>query len=144
MNSNKTKGNQFRYISEINITSLADVAINLMIIFLIAGISVALSRTEISVTLPKSSAATIQKGEGLTITITKEKKILIENKTVSLEKFSQELAQIQNEKPFSRAYLLADVNIDYGTIIKVITEVRNQGIEQIGLVVTPEAIQKKK
>ncbi|MEO0072753.1 MAG: biopolymer transporter ExbD [candidate division WOR-3 bacterium] len=139
-----SKGRQLRYLSEINITSLADVAINLMIIFLIAGISVALSRTAISVALPKSSAATIQRSEGISVTITKDKKILIENKIINLEAFPREFAQIQAQKGFSRVYLIADTEVDYGTIIAVITAIKSQGIEHIGLVVSPEVLSKKK
>jgi biopolymer transport protein TolR len=121
-----------------NITSLADVAINLMIIFLIAGISVALTRAGISISLPKSQVADIQKAEGITLTITKNKEILIEDRRVTINELHKELAQLQSQKGVFRVYLIADREVDYGTIIKVLAKTKEGGIENVGLVVSPE------
>lgn len=136
-----TKNNSrypLKYNAEINITSLADVAINLMIIFLIAGISVALSRAGILVNLPRSSAATPQQTEGITISIDKQGKVYIEDNLVNINEFEKKLTELLATKTTIQAYLIADESVNYGLIINVISKIKQCGIENIGLVATPQ------
>jgi biopolymer transport protein TolR len=144
MNNRQTSNNpRFRYISEMNITSLADVAINLMIIFLIAGISVALSRAGISVTVPRSSAAVPQRTEGITVTVDKQGKLYVEDKLTTFEELGPTLNQILSKKATSQVYLVADETVNYGLVINAISKIREAGIENVGLVATPQMKKKK-
>jgi biopolymer transport protein TolR len=144
MNNRQTSNNpRFRYISEMNITSLADVAINLMIIFLIAGISVALSRAGISVTVPRSSAAVPQRTEGITVTVDKQGKLYVEDKLTTFEELGPTLNQILSKKATSQVYLVADETVNYGLVINAISKIREAGIENVGLVATPQMKRKK-
>lgn len=132
-----------KLISEMNITSLADVAISLMIIFLIAGISVALSRAGIPVSVPRSSAAIPQRIEGITVTVDKQEKIYIEDKLTNLSQFNSELTSVLAKKATAQVYLIADETVNYGLVITVLSKIREAGIENVGLVASPQAIKKK-
>ncbi|MCX8014936.1 MAG: biopolymer transporter ExbD [candidate division WOR-3 bacterium] len=127
-----------------NITSLADVAINLMIIFLIAGISVALSRAGILINVPRSSAAMPQTTEGIMISIDKQNKIYIEDNPVNINEFDNKLSEILAHKSTMQAYLSADESVNYGLIMQVISKIKEAGIEHIGLVATPQLRKKTK
>lgn len=135
---------RFRFLSEMNITSLADVAINLMIIFLIAGISVALSRAGIPIQVPKSTVALPQRTEGVSISLDKQGKIYIEEKEVNLVQFSSELMLALSRKASSQIYLIADENVNYGLVINIISKIRETGIENIGLVANPQVLKRIK
>lgn len=135
---NREKTSRLKFISEMNITSLADVAINLMIIFLIAGISVALSRAGIPVAVPRSSAAVPQRAQGVSISITKQGKIYIEDKLTNIQEFSSELTQLLAKKATAQIYLIADETVNYGLVIDVISKIREVGIENVALVATPQ------
>lgn len=141
MNRDK-RNSRFRFLSEMNITSLADVAINLMIIFLIAGISVSLSRAGIPIQVPKSTVALPQRTHGVSVSLDKQGQIFVDEKQVNLSQFSNELTSALSRKASSQVYLLADENINYGLVIEIISKIRETGIENIGLVANPEVLKK--
>ncbi|MCX7785262.1 MAG: biopolymer transporter ExbD [candidate division WOR-3 bacterium] len=145
MNNQKRRNSTYtpKFISEMNITSLADVAINLMIIFLIAGISVALSRAGIPVSVPRSSAAVPQRTEGVTVTIDKQGKIYIEDKLINLAQFNSELNSVLAKKTTGQIYLIADEAVNYGLVITVLSKIREVGIGNVSLVASPQAIKKR-
>lgn len=136
------KNSRFKFVSEMNITSLADVAINLMIIFLIAGISVSLSRAGIPIQVPKSTVALPQRTQGVSVAVDKTGQIFVEEKLVSLTQFSNELMNALSRKASSQVYLLADENVNYGLVIDVISKIREAGIENIGLVANPQILKR--
>jgi len=144
--NNRKIGNSPRlnYLADINLTSLADVSITMMIIFMIAGISVALTRAGIPVSVPRSSAAVPQQTEGISVTVDKQRKIYIEDKLTDVKEFSSVLTQILSKKSTNQVYLIADETVNYGLIINVISKIREVGIENIGLVANPQAVKKTK
>ncbi len=132
-----------KFLADINLTSLADVSITLMIIFMIAGISVALTRAGIPVTVPRSSAAVPQRTEGISVTVDKQGKIYIEDKLTDVKDFSSMLTQILSKKSTNQVYLIADETVNYGLVINVISKIREAGIENVNLVATPQMRKKK-
>ncbi len=131
-----------KFLADINLTSLADVSITLMIIFMIAGISVALTRAGIPINVPRSTAAVPQRSEGISVTVDKQGKIFIEDKQTELKDFSNALTNVLSKKSTNQVYLLADESVNYGLVIHVISKIREIGIENIGLVATPQARKK--
>lgn len=143
MNGRKISNSpQLKFLADINLTSLADVSITLMIIFMIAGISVALTRAGIPVTVPRSTAAVPQRSEGVSVSVDKQGKIYIEDKLTDLKDFSSELTTVLSKKSTNQVYLLADEAVNYGLVISVISKIREIGIENVGLVATPQVKKK--
>lgn len=130
--------NRFRPISEMTITSLADVATTLLIIFIVAGISAALTRSGIDVNLPKTSAAKPKIGTGVVISITKNQEIYIEQRLVTIKEFNTILNQALSKKATDRVFLQADASVNYGLVIEVIGKIREAGIDNLGLVAEPK------
>jgi len=127
-----------KFLAEMNITSLADVSFTLMIIFLIAGVSTALSRQQgIDLLLPRISNPEPQTRAGLVISVKNDGSIFVDTKLTSLNSLSRVLADRLARGQFDRVYLQADKRVDYGTVMAVLGIVREQGITNIGLTALP-------
>lgn len=136
---NMKRERRLKFLAEMNITSLADVSFTLMIIFLIAGVSTALSRQQgIDLDLPRTSRPEPQTRPGLIIAIKSDGQIFIGTKAVSKEGFPQALASVLARGEYEQVYLQADRRVDYGTIIEILGIIREQGISSIGLTALPK------
>jgi biopolymer transport protein TolR len=133
------KARRLKFLAEMNITSLADVSFTLMIIFLIDGVSTALSRQQgIDLDLPRTAKPEPQTRAGLVISIKADGQIFIDTKAVTLAGFSRALANQLAKGEYNFVYLHADRRVDYGTIIEVLGLIREQGISSIGLTALPK------
>ncbi|HEC79484.1 MAG TPA: protein TolR [candidate division WOR-3 bacterium] len=119
-------------ISEINITSLADVSITLLVIFMITA---PMMTPGIDVNLPRTDASLPHDEEGITVSIKENKDIFIDNDRVSVENFEPLLKKmIAGKPPGIIVYLRADKKVDYGYVIEVVGRMKNAGVKELGLV----------
>lgn len=125
-----------RFISGVNITSLADIAITLMIIFLIAGITATLSQSGLDIRLPSSSYVKDITKEGVTITIKKSGEIYIEETPVTERNFPTILQNFLSRKEMTSCFLKAEPEVPYGKIIFVLGKVKEVGVKEVGLLAT--------
>lgn len=125
-----------KLIAFINITSLADISITLMVIFLIAGITAAFSRAGLSVRLPQSAYLRPQVKEGVLITINEKGKIFVEEEEVDKKELIKTIYKYMGKKESDRVYLQADKDLPYGQIIEILGEIKNAGIIDVGLLAT--------
>jgi biopolymer transport protein ExbD len=130
-----------KLIAFINITSLADISITLMVIFLIAGITAAFSRSGLSVKLPQSAYLRPQIKEGVLITINEKGEIFVEEEEVSKKDLIKTIYKYLEKKGSDKVYLQADKNLPYGKIIEILGDIKNAGIIDVGLLAT--AVRKK-
>jgi biopolymer transport protein TolR len=117
-------------LSEINVTSLVDVTLVLLIIFMITS---PLMQLGIEVTLPKASAKSVESKGNLTITIKKDATIHVGDKAVPLAALPGELEQAR-EAGKKGVLIRADQAVPYGAVIKVLDLARKSGIQDVGLV----------
>ena len=126
---------ELRPISEMNITSLADVSITILIIFIITG---PFMKTAINVNVPRTAAAKAQKEEGIVVSITKGGKIFIEETQVPLGSFEKVLSAKVSGARYPFVYLKADEGVPYGLVMEIIGRIKEIGIENLGLVAEPK------
>lgn len=117
-------------LSEINITSLVDVSITLLIIFIL---SAPLLKAGMDVSLPRTEAAKFVEKEGLTITINKDKELFIEKTKVELKDFNTKFKQAYELKAPKIVYLNADKDVEYGFVIEILGKIKLAGVENVGL-----------
>jgi biopolymer transport protein TolR len=117
-------------LSEINVTSLVDVTLVLLIIFMITS---PLMQMGIQVNLPKASSKAIETKGNLTITIRKDATILIEDKAIPLAVLPDELLRAFKEGK-KGVLIRADQAVPYGAVIKVLDMTRKSGIQDVGLI----------
>jgi biopolymer transport protein TolR len=129
-------------MADINITNLVDVVLVLLIIFMI---SAPLLQSGIEVNLPKTKAAAVdEEAEGIVVTIDAKGGIYINDVWARLDNFEQALEREMSAKNTSSVYLRGDSAVVYGTAIAVIGQLKNMGIENIGLITSPEESKKGK
>jgi len=119
-------------IQDLNITNLVDVALTILVVFIITA---PMMTPGIDVDLPRTDASLPHDEEGITVTIKNDKSLFIESEKIESVKFETELKEILKEKPPGiTVYLRSDKNIDYGYVIEVVGKMRNAGVTELGLV----------
>lgn len=119
-------------ISEINMTSLADVSITLLVIFIITA---PMMTPGIDVDLPRTDASLPHDEEGITVSINNDKEIFVDNDQVEIDAFVTRIQQILAKKPPGIIiYLRADKEIDYGFVVEIVGRMRKAGVKDLGLV----------
>jgi len=133
------KQRKLKFLAEMNITSLADVSFTLMVIFLIAGVSTAFSRNQgVDLELPRTSSVQPQTKDGIEVSIKTDGQIFVGKKATTISGFAKALADQLSRGSYDRVYLRADKSVDYGVIMLVLGDIREQGISNIGLVALPK------
>jgi biopolymer transport protein TolR len=119
-------------IQDLNITNLVDVALTILVVFIITA---PMMTPGIDVDLPRTDASLPHDEEGVTVTIKKDKSLFIENEKTESGKFETRLKEILEKKPPGvTVYLRSDKNIDYGFVVEVIGKMRKAGVTELGLV----------
>jgi len=119
-------------ISEINITSLADISITLLVIFIITA---PMMTPGIDVNLPRADASLPHDEEGVTVSINKVQEIFVDNEKTAIDNFEGKIRQILNSKPPGIIiYLRADKEVDYGFVVEIVGRLRKAGVKELGLV----------
>lgn len=117
-------------LSEINVTSLVDVTLVLLIIFMITS---PLMQLGIQVNLPRAAAKAVETRGNLTLTIKKDATILIGDKIIPLAVLPDELESAL-EAGKKGVLIRADQGVPYGAVVKVLDMTRKSGIHNVGLV----------
>ncbi len=108
-------------------------------------ISAPLLQSGIEVNLPKTKAAAVdEETEGIVVTIDAKGGIYVNDVWARLDNFEQALEREMSAKNTSSVYLRGDSAVVYGTAIAVIGQIKNMGIENIGLITSPEESKKGK
>jgi biopolymer transport protein TolR len=126
--------NQRKSLSDINVTSLVDVTLVLLIIFMITS---PLMQMGIQVELPKASAKAIETKGNLILTIRKDATVLIEDRPIPLGALAQELTKALEEGK-KGILIRADQAVPYGAVVKVLDITRKSGINDVGLITDVE------
>lgn len=133
------KERKLKFLAEMNITSLADISLTLMVICLIAGVSTAFSRNQgVDLELPRTSSVQPQTKDGIEVSIKADGQIFVGKKATTASGFAKALADQLGRGSYDRVYLRADKKVDYGMIMLVLGDIREQGITNIGLVALPK------
>jgi biopolymer transport protein TolR len=129
------KKRHYPALYDINVTNLVDVVLVLLIIFMITA---PMLQSGIDINLPKTAANQKDLGEGIVVTITKEKRVFVDDKITPLNKFEQRLGSLRAKKGAKAVYLRSDSSVPYGFVIEVMGKIKGMGITDLGLVIEPE------
>jgi len=127
-------GNNGRLMSDINVTPLVDVMLVLLIIFMVTA---PMMMQGVDVSLPEATAEPLEsEKEHLIITIDKENQVFISDFQVTVEFLGEKLKKILEGRSDREVYLKADKDISYGTVVRVMAEIKGAGVEKLGSMVT--------
>jgi biopolymer transport protein TolR len=112
------------------VTSLVDVTLVLLIIFMITS---PLMQMGIQVELPKASTKAIETKGNLVLTVRKDATIFVEDRLIPLAALPQELDKARDEGK-KGILIRADQAVPYGAVVKVLDLTRKSGIHDVGLI----------
>ena len=122
-------------IAQINVTPLVDVMLVLLVIFMVTA---PIIQQGVQVNLPQAKAAAIPGTEELLIvTISKNGKIYLNDNMMTLAELGDKLRAIRKLQADKQVYLRADQDVRYGVVIKTIAEIKQAGIDRLGMVTRP-------
>ena len=120
--------------AEINVVSLIDVMMLLMIIFMITA---PMMQGGVDISLPKAEARPLESKSGLTVTINRAGAVYVDDARLSFNEFSASFKALAQRRGTGGVYLRADDGVPYGTVVRVLAVMRAAGVGDIGLVAEP-------
>ncbi|OGP51925.1 MAG: protein TolR [Deltaproteobacteria bacterium RBG_13_43_22] len=128
-------GGDRKLMSEINVTPLVDVMLVLLIIFMVAA---PMMMQGMDVQLPQTQSKAIpSQDERLVITLNKKQEIYINEYRVSRQELQEKLKILYQNKREGEIFLRADRSLPYGFVVQIMSDIKNSGIEKLGMVTEP-------
>jgi biopolymer transport protein TolR len=122
-------------IAQINVTPLVDVMLVLLVIFMVTA---PIIQQGVQVNLPQTKSGAIPGTEEfLVVTVAKNGKIYLNDNAMNPGELGQKLAAIKKLQADKQVYLRADQDVRYGIVMKTIAEIKQAGIERLGMVTRP-------
>jgi len=122
--------------SEINVTPLVDVMLVLLIIFMVTA---PMMQHGVKIELPKASNNEMKTGESsLVMTITRDRKLFINEHRLKMKNLSEKLKVIYENKRNKNIFIKADKDVNYGFVIKVMAALKRANLNRIGLITLPD------
>jgi biopolymer transport protein ExbD len=135
MAMHKSSGNDDGLMAEINITPLVDVMLVLLVIFIITAPLIV--PQSMKVTLPKTEALSQQDSNNNTrLVINVDGQMQLNEQAVSIEQLAIALKQRAQEPNF-QLQIMADEQVPYGLVAKVMATAQSQGANQLSFVTLP-------
>ena len=129
----RRRGGHASAMSEINITPFVDVMLVLLIIFMVAAPLVTVG---VPVELPETAASALpsEQEEPLTITLTADGLIMVQETEIAMDQLIPKLRAISAQRDSKMIFLRADGALPYDSFAKVMGALNAGGFSKIGLV----------
>jgi biopolymer transport protein ExbD len=123
--------------SDINVTPLCDVMLVLLIIMMIVapllqqGVSVRLPQASNTVDKPETQGQTV-------VAIAKDKSMYVNAKPVQEAEMATRINELLENSKEKVVLIKADEEVEYGAVMAAMDQLRQAGIEDIGLITDPK------
>jgi biopolymer transport protein ExbD len=122
--------------SEINVVSLIDVILLLLVIFMITA---PMMQGGVDVALPKADAKPLEQPKsGLVVSVDRTGAIYVDETKMSLAEFRASFRALASKRARDGVYLRGDASVPYGVVTQVLAVMRGAGVGDVGLVTDPE------
>jgi biopolymer transport protein ExbD/biopolymer transport protein TolR len=123
--------------AEINVVSLIDVMLLLLVIFMITA---PMMQGGVDVALPRAEARPLEPKSGLVVSVTRSGQIFVDETRLSYPEFRASFRALAARRASQGVYLRADQGVPYGTVVRVLAVMRAAGTGDVGLVAEPEDV----
>ena len=130
-----------RFASDINVVPYIDVMLVLLVIFMVTA---PMLTQGVKVDLPEANAKPLDttKDEPIIVSLKADGTYYVnlgdEKQPKSLDQIKDALAKVIKVKPDTAVLVWGDTSVDYGKVVKLMSELQGVGIQQVGLVTEPE------
>jgi biopolymer transport protein ExbD/biopolymer transport protein TolR len=121
--------------AEINVVSLIDVMMLLMVIFMITA---PMLQGGVDVALPIAQARPLEPKSGMTVSVTKSGEIYVDETKLTYAEFRGAFKALADKRQGGGVYLRADAGVAYGEVVRVLAVMKASGVADVGLVAEPE------
>ena len=126
----------FSMMTDVNMTNLVDVALVLLIIFMITA---PIMQGGVQVALPRANAKPVTTNTGVIVSVAADGKIYVgEVPVATYEEFRTLYPQYMRGKGLRDAYLRADSTVPYGRVLQVLGMMKKLDVAEVGLVAEPQ------
>ncbi len=122
--------------AEINVVSLIDVILLLLVIFMITA---PMMQGGVDVALPKADAKPLEQPKsGLVVSVDRAGAIYVDETKMTLPEFRASFRALASKRARDGVYLRGDASVSYGVVTQVLAIMRAAGVGDVGLVTDPE------
>ena len=122
--------------SEINVVSLIDVILLLLVIFMITA---PMMQGGVDVALPKADARPLEQPKsGLVVSVDRSGAVYVDETKMTLSEFRASFRALASKRAKDGVYLRGDASVPYGVVTQVIAIMRAAGVSDVGLMTDPE------
>lgn len=121
---------------EINVTPLVDVMLVLLVVFIITA---PLLTHQVKLNLPKANAEAASSQKALSISITRDGQIYLDDQAISEDDLQSQLQQRVATGEAPTVELRADGELAYQQVVKVMALIQNSGINKLSFITEPDA-----
>lgn len=127
-------------LSEINVTPFVDVMLVLLIIFMVTA---PMMKSGIGVNLPQAETESAPAEEGLTLTISRDRYIHIEEAVINIHLLEGKLNEYFYGKEKRIVFIRADKDLPYGFVMSILDITKKANVEVVGLITEPLDVEEK-
>lgn len=128
-------GSKDHLMSDINVTPFVDVMLVLLIIFMVTA---PMMVQGVSVDLPEASTQPLSSGEEhLIVTVNDQNQVFINDLQVEPDFLREKLSRILKSTKDREVYFRADKTVSYGMVVSIMAEIKDAGIEKLGMITVP-------
>jgi biopolymer transport protein TolR len=135
----RKRGDRTPLYAEVNVVSLIDLIMLLMVIFMITA---PIMQGGVDVALPKAESRAVESKNGVTISINASGQIFVGDTRMSLSEFRGTIRSFASKAGNEGVYVRADRNARVEVLMQVYAALRAAGITSIGMVTEPEDVSK--
>src|SRR6476469_6129724 len=121
--------------AEINVVSLIDVMLLLLVIFMITA---PMMQGGVDVALPRADAKPLEPKSGLVVSVDRTGAIYVDETKMTLSEFRSAFRTLASKRSSNGVYLRGDAGVPYGVVTQVLAIMRAAGVGDVGLVTDPE------
>ncbi|MEO8335686.1 MAG: biopolymer transporter ExbD [bacterium] len=121
--------------AEINVVSLIDVMLLLLVIFMITA---PMMQGGVDVALPKAEAKPLEPKSGLVVSIDRTGAVYVDETKMTVAEFRSAFRALASKRSSNGVYLRGDASVPYGVVTQVLAIMRAAGVGDVGLVTDPE------
>ena len=129
-----SSGGRGEVTSDINVTPMADVMLVLLIIFMVVtpmlqkGQSVELAKTRNPIDMKEAD-----RDDSIIIAITRDGKFYLGPDKVDVDSIATKVNDLLASKLEKRVFVKSDLRAKYGDVVQVVDNIRNAGVDRVGL-----------